>query len=135
LDSVPPGLPALMRAYRISERAASTGFDWTDLDGVIRQAEDEWIEFNKELTASGGDPDNNGRSAMELGDVLFTLVNVARLARIHPETALTRSIQKFEKRFRHMEEKLLSDGRELASTSRSELDRLWEQAKVETKPD
>ena len=63
---------------------------------------------------------------------MFTLVNVARLAGIHPETALTRSISKFEKRFRHMEQKVAESGRELESIGRDELDRLWETAKKDT---
>jgi len=132
LDSVPVGLPALMRAYRISERAARTGFDWPDIGGVIRKAEEEWSEFNRELDGEHPDVDKNDRATLELGDVLFTLVNVARFADIHPETALTRSIHKFEKRFRHMEQELSKSGRELESASREELDRLWERAKAAT---
>lgn len=134
LDSVPAKLPALMRAYRISERAARTGFDWNDIDGVIGKAEEEWSEFNRELAEQKNGEANSDRSAMEFGDVLFTLVNVARLAGIHPETALTRSIHKFEKRFRHMEQKAAESGRDLESLSMTDLDRLWEKAKRETAP-
>ena len=134
LDSVPTKLPALMRAYRVSERAARTGFDWSAVAGVVRKAEEEWEEFNSELRSADADPDDAtmDRAALEFGDVLFTLVNVARLARIHPETALTRATRKFEKRFRHMEQKLAAAGRDLESATREELDRLWEAAKQET---
>lgn len=131
LDGVPAGLPALMRADQVSQKAAGAGFDWSDLAGVMAKAEEEWAEFNREV-AAGGPPDENGRRlAMEFGDILFTLVNVARFARIHPETALVESIAKFEKRFRHMEMVLGQRGRTVASSSREELDRMWEAAKAE----
>lgn len=132
LDSIPAALPALMRAYRVSERAARTGFDWRDIQGVIRKAEEEWSEFNAELAVGAADRDNGDRSAMEFGDVLFTLVNVARFAGIHPDTALTLSIRKFERRFRYMERKLKENGRDIESASRAELDALWDAAKKAT---
>jgi len=132
LDSVPVKLPALMRAYRVSERAARTGFDWDDISGVLRKTEEEWSELNEELAEKDPEKRNRDRTALEFGDVMFTLVNVARLAGIHPETALSRSISKFEKRFRHMEQKVAESGRELESIGRDELDRLWETAKKDT---
>ncbi len=129
LSSVPAGLPALIRAYRISERAARTGFDWDDIAGVMAKAKEEWDEFNRELIKSGTQEEDEHRLELEFGDILFTLVNVARFAGIHPETSLTGSIQKFEKRFKYMEEKVSGSGRELESVSREEMDRLWEEAK------
>ncbi len=131
LNSVPVGLPALMRAYRISERAARTGFDWDDMASVLREAEGEWAEFQAELT-SKKQSGNQDRIALEFGDVLFTLVNVARFARIHPETALTGSIKKFEKRFRHMERDLAEKGKSMEQISRNDIDILWEEAKKKT---
>jgi len=124
LDSVPKKLPALMRAYRISERAAGTGFDWTDISGVVQKVEEEWSEFKAKL--SGTDPDG---LAMEFGDILFTLVNVARFSHFHPETALTGSIKKFEKRFKYMENVLSENEKSLESISHKEMDTLWEEAK------
>jgi tetrapyrrole methylase family protein/MazG family protein len=124
LDSVPKKLPALMRAYRISERAARTGFDWTDISGVVQKVEEEWSEFKAKLSQT--DPDG---LAMEFGDILFTLVNIARFARFHPETALTGSIKKFEKRFKYMEKVLSENGKSLESISDKEMDTLWEEAK------
>ena len=103
LASIPVGMPALMRAYRISERAAGTGFDWDTLQGVMAQAEQEWAEFNAEVRGGRNTETEQQRAALELGDVLFTLVNVARLAGIHPETALSQSTEKFIRRFQHME--------------------------------
>ena len=85
-----------MRAYRISERAARTGFDWDDMGGVLDKAEEEWRELKTELArdASAFNPED---VALEFGDVLFTLTNVARFASIHPETALAAATRKFEK--------------------------------------
>jgi len=128
LDSVPSRLPALMRAYRISERAAGSGFDWNDLTGVMQKVEEEWSELKAELDQAQGHPD---RAALEFGDVLFTLVNVARFAHFHPEMALTGSIKKFEKRFKQMERVISDKGKELGSVSQNEKDRIWEDAKKE----
>jgi nucleoside triphosphate diphosphatase len=133
LDGIPAGMPALMRAHRVSERAAGAGFDWSDLAGVMEKVEEEWGEFNAEVADSGNQADTR-RLAMEFGDLLFTLVNVARFARIHPETALAESTGKFEKRFRQMEAVLGREGRAVTSASRGELDRLWEDAKAHADP-
>jgi len=129
LDSVPEGLPALMRASRISERAADTGFDWDDLKGVMCKAEEEWREFQAELDDEKQTPATRERALLEFGDLMFTLVNVARFARIHPETALRAATQKFEKRFKTMEKMLVQKNSNLDSLSRAEIDRLWENAK------
>jgi len=132
LDSVPVGLPALMRAYRLSERAAQTGFDWNDISGVMQKVEEELFEFQSKLSKEKQDRRNQDSLEMEFGDILFTLVNVARFANIHPETALTRSLKKFEKRFKKMEKAVMKSGRGLASLSEKEMDILWEEAKKET---
>jgi MazG family protein len=124
LDSVPGGLPALMRAYRISERAARTGFDWDDINGVMEKVKEEWNEFQCALTEN-----RKSKISVEFGDILFTLVNVARFAAIHPETALKDSIKKFETRFRNMEKTVAKSGRNLDALSRNELDMLWEDVK------
>ena len=129
LDSVPDGLPALMRAARISARAVDAGFDWDDIKGVMQKAEEEWREFQSELGDGEQTPDSSERVLMEFGDLMFTLVNVARFARIHPEAALRAATQKFEKRFKKMEKTLLQKERNLDSLSRDEIDRLWEDAK------
>lgn len=124
LDSVPPGMPALLRSYKVSERAVRSGFDWDDMEGVIEKVEEEWKEFTQTLLR--GDKDE---IAMEFGDVLFTLSNVARFAGIHPETALARSTDKFERRFRHMETLVAQRQEVLKDLSRTEKDRLWDAAK------
>jgi MazG family protein len=135
LDSVPAGMPALMRAYRVSERAAGTGFDWDDLAEVMMQAEREWTEFKSEVDDGAATGMNRSKAAMELGDVLFTLVNVARRAGIHPETALSQSTRKFIRRFNWMEAEAMARESSLESLTRDALDRLWECAKKNDPPD
>lgn len=125
LDSVPVQLPALMRAYRISERAARTGFDWPDIAGVIEKVTEQWDELKQALLK-----DRRQQTALEFGDILFTLVNIARFTRIHPETALTDSIKKFENRFRKMEKTAGERGESLQALSQTELDALWQEIKT-----
>jgi tetrapyrrole methylase family protein/MazG family protein len=133
LDSIPQTLPALMRSYRISERAARTGFDWNDLSGVMQKAEEEWNEFKNEL-AGNGDKNNTEARSMELGDVLFTLVNVGRLSKIHPEEALASSTKKFELRFKAMEKLAEENSRPLESLSFEEMHVLWDKVKKRILP-
>lgn len=130
LDSVPVGLPSLIRAFRISERAARTAlFDWNDISGVMRQVEEEWSEFKSALFEQGKDRKNNDNVAMEFGDILFTLVNLARFAHFHPETALRDSTNKFERRFKYMENQIAKMGKSLASVPQAEKEIIWEEAK------
>jgi len=131
LDSIPANLPALMRSYRVSERAARTGFDWNDLTEVMAKVEEEWGEFKTAVQQIRG-KDSRHMAAVEFGDIIFTLSNVARFAGFHPETALSAAINKFEQRFRHMEQAFSNQGRELESVSREEMDRAWEIAKEKT---
>ncbi len=133
LSSIPAGMPAMMRAYRVSERAAGTGFDWDTLEGVMTQAEDEWREFRAEVDQAKRHKGNE-RIAMELGDVLFSLVNVARLAGIHPESALSKSTGKFIRRFKQMEAAAAGQNRNLEELPREELEQMWKEAKNKTDP-
>lgn len=128
LGKVPKSLPALMRAHRISERAANTGFDWNDIRGVMKTAEEEWAELKQELDKT---PDARSRRSLELefGDVLFTLVNVARFAGFHPETALASATRKFEARFNRMESMAQDNGDSLEALSFEEKHRLWDLVK------
>ncbi|MGB2929528.1 MAG: nucleoside triphosphate pyrophosphohydrolase [Desulfobacterales bacterium] len=130
LDSVPAGLPALMRAYRISERAAKTGFDWNDISGVMQKVEEEWSELKAVLKRESRASKDQDLLALEFGDVLFTLVNVARFAHIHPETALRNSTKKFENRFKYTEKLIIESRRNIESVSQQEMDELWEEAKA-----
>lgn len=124
LDSVPASLPSLMRAYRLSERASKTGFDWESIDGIAEKVMEEWHELNDALDARMED-----EATVEFGDLLFALVNFARFARIHPENALTKSIAKFVKRFTYMEKRMADAGKELYFESAAEMDRYWDAAK------
>jgi MazG family protein len=129
LGSVPQSLPALLRATMISERAAKTGFDWDDISSVMAKTMEEWEEFSREINSPEGVADND-KAAMEFGDILFTMVNVARFAGIDPEIALIRSIHKFENRFNYMENKALEAGRDVDGLSFEEMHRLWDEAKA-----
>lgn len=127
MDSVPKGMPALMRAYRLSERAAGVGFDWDSLRAVMDQAESEWSEFKHEMDDQPSSQKGAGsKAALEFGDVLFALVNVARHANIHPEKALIQSIQKFVNRFQQMESMAAGKRRSLEEMPHDELEQLWE---------
>lgn len=134
MDSVPAGMPALMRAYRISERAAGTGFDWDDLSGVMHQAEQEWVEFSEEAQDAATSKTARAKAALEFGDVMFTMVNVARLAGIHPETALSQSTRKFIRRFKCMEAMAADNHTTLESLPREEMERFWQAAKDSDPP-
>ena len=129
LDSIPTNLPALMRAYRISDRAAKTGFDWNDISGVMEKVEEEWSELKEALKRQSQTSKDRDSLALEFGDVLFTLVNVARFANIHPEIALRDATRKFEKRFKQMEKLVRKNRRELESLSQEEMNELWEAIK------
>ena len=121
LDSVPAILPALARAQALGERAARTGFDWPDLSGVLDKVSEELAEL---IDCQ----DQQGR-ALELGDLLFSLVNVARWLRIDAESALRGACDRFSRRYAHMERDARSQGVDLSALSPAEQDALWNQAK------
>ncbi|MBT8341938.1 MAG: nucleoside triphosphate pyrophosphohydrolase, partial [Desulfatitalea sp.] len=130
MDTVPSGLPALLRAYRISERAVGAGFDWDDVGQVVAQAESEWVEFKDELNRIADTGESAKRRAEEeLGDVLFTLVNVARKAGLHPERALAASTRKFIRRFKQMEHMAADRGNRLEDVPRADMEAYWQAAK------
>ncbi len=128
MDKVPQGMPGLLRAMKVSKEAVKQGFDWDDMDGVLDQTRDEIKEFTEALE-SGSRED----AMMEFGDILFSLVNVARFAGFHPEMALSAATAKFEKRFRCMEKLLEEQDVELKTLSQKEKDVFWNRAKEETK--
>lgn len=124
LDSVPRTLPAVMRALEVSERAARARFDWEDLDGVLSKLAEELIELREAV-----DRQDAAQTGRELGDVLFTLVNVARFAGVHPEAALAGAVSRFEGRFRRMEKTIAASGRALESVPQNEKDAIWDAIK------
>ena len=131
LEGVPEALPALVKAYRIQDKAANAGFDWEQADDVWAKVKEEIAEFEaemKERDASAADKDSDN-ATREFGDVLFSLVNAARLYKIRPDNALEMTNQKFIRRFNYIEQKATEQGRKLQDLSLEEMDKLWEEAK------
>lgn len=129
LDSVPAALPALMRSRKVQKRAADYGFNYDGTDAALRDMDSEVAELKEALTENDA-----AHIEEELGDVLFSVVNVSRFAHVDAEEALTRSTQKFVRRFKRVEELAAADGKELQELSPQELDKLWKQAKVFPNP-
>ena len=124
LDGIPKALPALMLAYKVGSRAATVGFDWQRAEDVILKVEEEIEEFKRALKQG-----NRDRIEEELGDILFSCANLARLLNIQPEEALRKTVYKFKDRFQFIEKRLREQGKDLEETSLKEMDALWERAK------
>lgn len=127
LDDVPLALPALARAVKLQHRAAKVGFDWPDISQVVDKLNEEMLELAAEIS-KGGDQD---RLEDELGDMLFVYANLARHLKIDPEAALRRANAKFCRRFGKIEDKLKAEGRTPEQSDLEEMDRLWNEAKLE----
>jgi ATP diphosphatase len=125
LDGVPIALPGLTRAVKLQGRAARAGFDWPDTMDVVDKIGEEARELVE--AAQSGD---KAAAAEELGDLLFTLANLARHLEIEPEMALRGTNAKFERRFRHVERELARRGRSPQTSSLQEMDALWNEAKL-----
>lgn len=119
-------LPALLKALRVSEKAAAVGFDWPEVSGVIDKVDEEWAELRAELDSHPLDRD---AVADELGDLLFTLSNLGRHLQIDPEAALAAASLKFQRRFRTMEAIAKQRGLEIGDMSLDRLEALWKYAK------
>jgi tetrapyrrole methylase family protein/MazG family protein len=124
LDGIPKTLPALLRAQRIQGRAARVGFDWEHQDQVFEKVEEEMSELREAFRT--GDVKEVEH---ELGDLLFTLVNLSRFLKINPEEALQKTIRKFMDRFRQVEKEVERQGRDWKDVSLREMDALWDRAK------
>lgn len=124
LDGVAVGLPSMTRAAKLQKRASQVGFDWPEIDGVLAKVEEEVREL-REAIASG----NRDHAREELGDLLFSCVNVARHLKEDPEAALRQCNRKFEQRFGAVETALKAQDQQPSDVSLEELDRLWEQSK------
>lgn len=125
LAGVPNALPALVKAFRIQEKAAHVGFDWEERSQVWDKVKEEIAEFEAE--AEKGDSD---KMESEMGDIFFALVNAARLYDITPENALERTNRKFISRFTYLEEKVKASGRNLRDLTLGEMDQIWNEAKA-----
>ena len=121
LDGVPGSLPALTQAETYQKRAARVGFDWEDLEGVLAKIPEEISELKVEESLK--------RQSEEIGDILFSVVNVARWMKVDAESALRGANLRFKKRFSYIEKEARACGRELSKMSFEELDQLWEQSK------
>jgi tetrapyrrole methylase family protein/MazG family protein len=125
LAGIPIQLPALIRAHRIQDRAARVGFDWKHTHDVIRKVEEEFAE----LKASYESEDPN-KIQDEFGDLLFALVNLSRFLSVHPEEALQKTISKFIRRFKYIEQKSREQNKHLKDMTLEEMDVLWEESKA-----
>lgn len=125
LSGVPASLPSLIKAYRIQDKARNVGFDWQKKEDVWLKVREELDEFEAELRK--GDQE---RSAKELGDFLFSIINAARLYHLNPDNALESTNQKFIRRFGYVERKTKEMGREMKDMTLAELDTLWDEAKA-----
>jgi ATP diphosphatase len=124
LDSVALGLPALLRAYKLGKRAAAVGFDWQAAEPVRDKIDEELAELDAALKG-----DNRGHIEAEVGDLLFSVVNLCRHLRIDPERALRRSSDRFVSRFNAIEEAVLAAGGDWSAFDQAALEALWQRAK------
>ena len=141
-EGLPQGLPALHRAHRLQERAAGVGFDWPDVRGPIEKVREELAEVELEIAANGAEFDTHGvpsgdprhaRLEDELGDLLFSTVNLCRKAGVHPSLALDRANAKFQARFEQVEALAQERGIDVRTAGLALLDSLWDQVKLQTR--
>ena len=130
LSGVPNSLPSLIKAYRIQDKARNVGFDWKEKEDVWDKVQEELEELKVELAK--GDKENSTR---ELGDFIFSVINAARLYKLNPDNALEKTNQKFVRRFNYVEDHSLKQGKNLKDMSLEEMDKLWDEAKLQEKKD
>lgn len=127
LRDVPRSLPALMRSYKVQQKAAQVGFDWDNIEDVFAKVDEEIQELKDVYNSK-----NVERITDEMGDVFFALVNLSRFLSVQPELALTRTINKFIERFDYIEKESVKAGKKLEEMSLPEMDELWNRAKTHT---
>jgi tetrapyrrole methylase family protein/MazG family protein len=128
MANIPKAMPALMRAFKVQEKAARVGFDWDDIDDVMNKVFEEVEELNEVYKGN-----NRDRIKDELGDLLFAVVNVSRFLGINPELAIEGTIQKFIRRFGFVEREALKKDKDLQTMTLQEMDRLWDKGKKQEK--
>ena len=126
LDGISTSLPALMAALEMSKRAVKAGFEWPETGGVLDKAEEEFAELRAEIEAGA----DTAKTAAELGDLLFTIVNVGRRLGIDAETALRAQMDRFKRRFGHIEQRAGETGRALDVLTLDEMEAFWQEAKA-----
>ncbi|HOJ03225.1 MAG TPA: nucleoside triphosphate pyrophosphohydrolase [Bacteroidota bacterium] len=124
IDGVPRSLPALLKAWRMQDKASKIGFDWERREDVWNKVREEIAELEHATADADADAIES-----EVGDVLFSIVNYCRFIKVNPEDALRRTIQKFDRRFRHVERRLREQGRAPSDATLEEMDRYWDEAK------
>jgi len=134
LDGTPKGLPSLQRTGRVIEKVSKVGFQWKDLKGPIEKLDEELGEFKEEVIALEKAPDGEkdqarARLQAELGDLIFSLCNVAYLMKLSPEDAIRGTLGRFEARFRHVEKRLKQGGKTPEQSNLEEMDKYWDEAK------
>lgn len=125
LSGVPKALPSLIKAYRIQEKVSNVGFDWETKAQVWDKVKEEIHEYETAVSSF-----NQDECEAEMGDLLFSIVNAARLYNINPDNALNRTNNKFIARFNYIEQKVKESGRNIKDVSLGELDSLWNEAKI-----
>lgn len=128
LGGIPDSLPSLVKAYRIQDKVANVGFDWEKKEDVWTKVHEEIQEFEDELRAKGEGVEANVEG--EFGDLLFSLINVARLYKIRPDNALEQTNLKFMRRFNYLEQKAKEKGHDLKDMTLDEMEALWQEAKA-----
>tara|TARA_B110000093_G_scaffold38929_1_gene41063 strand:- start:370 stop:1143 length:774 start_codon:yes stop_codon:yes gene_type:complete len=124
LEGVPKSLPALVKAFRIQEKAAGVGFEWDNAEDVLDKVKEEITEFNHEV-----EDQNHDKMEDEFGDVLFSLINYARYLKINPESALERTNKKFIKRFKYIEESAKNEGKVVNELTLDQMEFFWNKVK------
>ena len=124
LEGVPASLPSLVKAFRIQDKARNAGFDWEEREDVWEKVKEELKELEAEIASM-----NPQKMESEWGDLLFSLINAARLYKINPDNALERTNQKFIYRFNYMEQKAKEQGKSLKDMTLNEMEMLWQEAK------
>lgn len=135
LSGVPESLPAVIKAYRMQDKARAVGFDWANKEDVWEKVKEEVGELEVELKKLSGEKENLGEdkyrdlAEKELGDLMFSIINAARLYDLNPDTALEATCKKFRNRFTYLEEHTIREGRNLRDMTLQEMDAIWDEAK------
>jgi tetrapyrrole methylase family protein/MazG family protein len=125
LEGVPSALPSLVKAYRIQDKARNSGFDWQQRQDVWEKVKEEMLELKEEIDSMDAD-----KTESEFGDLIFSIINAARLYKVNPDNALERTNQKFIYRFNYMEKKVKEMGKSLNQLSLEEFEEIWQEAKL-----
>ncbi len=124
LKEIPGNLPALMRSFKVQQKAAQVGFDWDNIQDAMLKVKEEFNELEQACKS-----ENEANIEEELGDLLFAVVNVSRFLKVQPELALTATTNKFIRRFEYVEQSAAGQGKQLTDMSLSEMDAFWDESK------